>query len=368
MVSQKRFVSFHSSLYAAIIFLLIVVFPLCSKKSSGEEGDPQKATISNDFFGEREITPSFSLGKDEPSQGEYIFGHISDLAVDSLGNLYVLDRGFKRIQKFSSDLIFLKTISLPTGEGPGEFRDPLSMTIGSQGEIYICDYKLQRVTVLDSTGSFMTLFKTLYDPAMVRYSHACGSLFVIPWPYYETGKLVYKYSPVGELQAQFCQQQPEARKIGKPTGGGNGFLAVTDAGHIVFAFSFPYDIRVFSCNGELLSRFARDVPFYGEPYKEGQFLNYPGFSGGLVYLGNDIFGHVLTDRKGGKTYIDVLNVQGNYKGTLQLRHPENTPFPWVPAIVADKKGWLYVSIVDPYPKILKFPVNLFQITSAVMAK
>jgi len=51
-----------------------------------------------------------------------------DMALDAEGNLYVLDTGNHRIQKFSPDGDFLATLGRK-GQGPGEFNFPGSLDI-----------------------------------------------------------------------------------------------------------------------------------------------------------------------------------------------------------------------------------------------
>lgn len=75
----------------------------------------------------------------------------SDLAVDKEGNLYILDTGNHRIQKFSPEGKYLATLGRK-GQGPGEFYFPSSLALDDQGHLYVADPNNQRIMVIDQSG------------------------------------------------------------------------------------------------------------------------------------------------------------------------------------------------------------------------
>ncbi|MBO07859.1 MAG: hypothetical protein CL478_06230 [Acidobacteria bacterium] len=70
------------------------------------------------------------------------------LAVDSLGYVYVLDRGLKRIDVFDQDGGFLWTLG-PVLPGGIELGDPRDLTVDSTGRILIADRGLRTVVVVE---------------------------------------------------------------------------------------------------------------------------------------------------------------------------------------------------------------------------
>jgi hypothetical protein len=76
----------------------------------------------------------------------------SDIAFDSQGNMYILDTGNHRIQKFNPDGKFLASIGRK-GQGPAEFQYPLSLDIDSEGYLYVADSGNQRIQVLKPDGT-----------------------------------------------------------------------------------------------------------------------------------------------------------------------------------------------------------------------
>lgn len=76
----------------------------------------------------------------------------SGIALDPQGDLYILDTGNHRVQKFSPDGRFLGSFGRQ-GQGPGEFAYPDSIDIDSAGLIWISDPNNQRIQVLTAEGA-----------------------------------------------------------------------------------------------------------------------------------------------------------------------------------------------------------------------
>jgi DNA-binding beta-propeller fold protein YncE len=76
------------------------------------------------------------------------------MAVDSAGNILIADTNNGRLQRFSTDGIFLGVIG-SKGEGQGEFREPCGIAIDSDGNIYVADTGNHRVQKLKPDGTFL---------------------------------------------------------------------------------------------------------------------------------------------------------------------------------------------------------------------
>ncbi len=77
----------------------------------------------------------------------------TDVAVDSKGDVFILDSGNHRIQKFSSDGKYLMTISR-NGQGPNELNNPTSINIAND-KIFVCDMGNQRIQIFSTEGELI---------------------------------------------------------------------------------------------------------------------------------------------------------------------------------------------------------------------
>ena len=85
-----------------------------------------------------------------PGTGNGEFNRPADVAVDSVGNVYVADRDNNRVQRFDSKGNFLGRWGAnggdgTAGEGPGEFFTPTSIAVDGDRDIYVLDVLNSRV-------------------------------------------------------------------------------------------------------------------------------------------------------------------------------------------------------------------------------
>jgi len=92
-----------------------------------------------------------TIGDVDTEDENLAFNSPSDIAVDAAGNIYILDSGNQRIQKFSPEGKYLATIGRK-GQGPGEFASPASLDIDSKGYLYILDSTQRKLQILTPEG------------------------------------------------------------------------------------------------------------------------------------------------------------------------------------------------------------------------
>ena len=74
------------------------------------------------------------------------------IALDSQGNLYILDTGNHRVQKFGPDGRYLSSFGRQ-GQGPGDFAYPDSIDIDGENLVWVSDPNNQRIQVFTQAGA-----------------------------------------------------------------------------------------------------------------------------------------------------------------------------------------------------------------------
>ena len=140
----------------------LLAFFSCRKQDRGwsgtvtSEGDVR--VVQNPavpFYGELQLEAEMDLSIGKEDDENFQFFRALGLALDSADNIYVLDAGNGRVQKFSPDGGYLKTIG-KKGEGPGELNAPIALFIDGQDTIYVADR--QRLHVFDASGEYQQSF------------------------------------------------------------------------------------------------------------------------------------------------------------------------------------------------------------------
>src|SRR5437660_9805999 len=83
------------------------------------------------------------------------FRQVTDVAWDAAGNTYISD-GYinSRIAKVDKDGRWLKSWGEP-GDKPGQFNTPHSIAVDAQGNVYVADRGNRRIQVFDGEGKFL---------------------------------------------------------------------------------------------------------------------------------------------------------------------------------------------------------------------
>lgn len=130
---------------AILIILCFIVAESCKKQKTKWEGSVEIESgvtfVKNPkepIYGEivLDLEEDLSIGRDDSDN--YLFHRVRDIAVNSQRNIYVLDSGNFRIQKFDTNGQYLQTIG-NKGQGPGEFESPSRIFLDSRDYIYVAD-------------------------------------------------------------------------------------------------------------------------------------------------------------------------------------------------------------------------------------
>jgi hypothetical protein len=155
----------------AIVFLFLS-FQLSAQKIETVDG---VRIVHNEKIGQWGTDPRVHLqlvqtiGDLNTEDENLAFNSPRDVALDSAGNIYVLDAANQRIQKFSPEGKYLSTFGRK-GQGPGEFNYPSSLDVDSQGNMCVLDSFVKKIQILTPQGKEQKtilipkdqLFKTRY--------------------------------------------------------------------------------------------------------------------------------------------------------------------------------------------------------------
>jgi TolA-binding protein len=95
-----------------------------------------------------------SIEKEYPTG---VFKEVRDLAVNSLGHLYVLDGGERQLVKY--DPSGKRLLSIGPKIGTNELRDPRYLAVDDANNLYILDRRERSVLVLNPSGEFITALR-----------------------------------------------------------------------------------------------------------------------------------------------------------------------------------------------------------------
>jgi len=99
----------------------------------------------------------------------YQFGRVGSIAVGSAGQFVVVDRQAPSVRVFDADGTHVRTVGRKGG-GPGEFAGPAHAEFGPHGHLWVPDPQNARLSVIDTTGAFVTEHRMP------------GGFFMTPWP------------------------------------------------------------------------------------------------------------------------------------------------------------------------------------------
>jgi len=159
------------------------------------------------------------------------FQRPAGIVVDSLGNIFVSDRG-DRVQKFDPNGNFVTQFG-SFGTGPGQFNSPRGMAIDAQNNIYVADGNNHRVQKFDSNGNYLLTigkpgvpFSYLRLPFDVALD-SNGNVYVA-----DTGNnRIQKFDPNGNFISAFGGYGINPGQFNRPRDvyiGSNNFVYVSD--------------------------------------------------------------------------------------------------------------------------------------------
>lgn len=255
------------------IFLLITAGVTFPQKIETKDGI---RLVHNEKEGKWGKNPEISLeyvqniGDLESEDDNVLFYMPSDIAVDKEGNVYVLDSGNHRIQKFDSQGNFLASYGRH-GQGPGEFQYPQSIDIDADGYIYVSDSGNQKIHILKPNGAFeKDINITDESPGMIRIRNGkiiqgkAASMFSLQMGMMnedeELPGLIKVFNMEAKVQNEFGEQKDYNDILVNRMGNRFHFFADIE-GFVYLAFDYQNRIEKYSPEGKLLWRSDRELDY-----------------------------------------------------------------------------------------------------------
>jgi len=231
-------------------------FPLCDDGEFGEPWGVAVDSAGNVYV----VDPSSDRLQKFDSNGNFLTKWStsgSGVAVDSAGNVYVADNGNDRIRKFNSNGTFLTQWG-SLGSSNGQFDRPNDVAVDSAGNVYVPDLFNDRIQKFDSNGNFLTKWGTsgsgdgqFADPFAIAVD-SFGNVYVADNENYRiqkfdsNGTYLTKWGSKGTGDSQFAD------------GWSAMGVAVDSAGNVYVADPGPGNHRIqkFDSNGTFLTKWG----------------------------------------------------------------------------------------------------------------
>lgn len=191
----------------------------------------------------------------------------SDVATDSNGNVYVLDKDNNRIWKFNSNGKFITRWGT-MGAYNGQFNSPYEIAVDGNGNIYVSDTNNNRIQVFNSDGTFIRKWG-YYGSANGQFGYPrgiavdrFGNVYVADYANHR----IQKFSSTGRFITKWGSEGSNDGQFSYPYG-----ITVDNSG----------DVYVTDMNNHRVQKFSSDGTFIRKWEYEG--LGYDGYFNGSAY-------------------------------------------------------------------------------------
>ncbi len=225
------------------------------------------------------LEPVRTLGDVDTADENLAFYMPSAIAVDGTGNLYVLDTGNHRVQKFGPDGAYLATYGRQ-GQGPGEFYYPAWLAVDAMGFLYVSDPNNQRIQVLTPDGKDHKTIKGLEQGVGALFLGKAGELVTgAPRVRFMMDPNEKKPEGLPKLVRVRDAEGRTVREFGDPVdfdhelldNSANEVLMTVDgAGQVYLVFAVQNRIEKYAADGRLLWRADRELPYSMEIKDKGE--------------------------------------------------------------------------------------------------
>ncbi len=274
------------------------------------------------------IEYSSSFGTSGTGNGQ--FNQPSDAAVDSSGNVWVVDRTNHRLQKFNAKGEYVSKFG-SKGTGNGQFEKPVGVAIDSSGNLWVADSGNGRIQKFNSAGEYVSKFGSkgagngqfsTWGPKGIAID-ASNNIWVSDY----SGR-IQKFNSSGEFQ----------KAVGT-SGTGNGQfqesagIDIGPEGKIWVSDWVANRVQVFNSAGEYLSKFGSAGSGNGQ-FSHPDAIEVDGK--GNVWIGDEGNSRVQQFNQSGE-YVAKFGSNGSGAGQFKFAYPfgitsDDTGNLWIPDV------------------------------------
>jgi DNA-binding beta-propeller fold protein YncE len=175
------------------------------------------------------------------------------IAVDSSGNVYIIDSWNDRIQKFTADGKFITKWG-SDGYGDGEFKWPIAIAIDPSDNVYISDYATSRIQKFTADGKFITKWGSdgygdgeFLVPIAIAIDPSGNNVYVVDQNNYR----IQKFTADGKFITKWGSFGEDDEKFSNPKG-----IAIDPSGNVYVVDQNNNRIQKFTADGKFITKWG----------------------------------------------------------------------------------------------------------------
>ncbi|MFC1564225.1 NHL repeat-containing protein [candidate division KSB1 bacterium] len=208
-----------------------------------------------------------TIGKIDTNDDNYLFYMPSDIVVGESGEIYVLDSGNHRIQKYGSNGEYIRTIG-NEGQGPAEYKYPFSLDINTNEELYIADQGNSRIQVIGRDGRNRKTVHITDGLGSIRILNSGNWLLggggglagMVSGSFSNDIKLMRLLDEEGNYKHNFCDRF-DYNNLMMNRMGNEVFFTINENDNIYIVFAYQNRIEKYSPGGKLLMQISRELNY-----------------------------------------------------------------------------------------------------------
>jgi len=187
-----------------------------------------------------ELEEELRIGREDDDN--YLFYDPRNICVDEQRNIYILERGNHRIQKFDKDGNYLRTIG-KEGQGPGEFERPYSLVLDKKNNIYVSDRR--KIHFFNPRGEFEKTI-SLSDQVNNFFVSSEGNIFGLMTQRLEKERtrLIVKMNSEGKILKNIVQLA-EVNQVMRKSGNVTSTFSITHDYNYSLYFTFSDSNQIY---------------------------------------------------------------------------------------------------------------------------